>query len=217
MQTNLYIVRHGEAICNVERFVGGETGCQGLTERGHAQVERLAQWLARGKLKVDVLYASTFRRARETAQPLAEALNLPVQWDDDLQEHRPGEADGLAGSEAEERYGHIPLTDPYRAAAPGSESVAGFLVRAGTALDRIVREHQGQTVMVVAHGGVVDASFHLFLGLGAYTLAHAGFYTFHTSLTQWRTEVPDRPGEIQRWLLMRYNDVTHLADFGPSY
>ncbi len=211
MTTDLYIIRHGEAICNVEGLVGGALGCRGLTERGHAQVVRLAQRLAQGEIKADLLYASTFRRARETVQPLAEALGLPIQWDDELQELRPGTADGLSGSEAEERYGHIPLTDPYRAAAPGSESVAGFLVRACTRLDRIVRQHEGQTVVVVAHGGIVDASFHLFLGLSLHTLARAGFYTHHTSLTQWRTHSPQHPAQIPRWFLMRYNDTAHLA------
>ncbi len=211
MITDLYIIRHGEAICNVEAFVGGATGCRGLTERGHAQVERLAQRLAQGEIKADALYASTFLRTRETAQPLAEALGLPIQWDDDLQELRPGAADGLSGSEAEERYGRVLLTDPYRATIPGSESIAGFLVRAGTALDRIVRQHEGQTIVVVAHGGIVDASFHLFLGLSLHTLARAGFYTQHTALTQWRTHSAQHPGEFPRWFLMRYNDTAHLA------
>ena len=80
--------------------MGGMQGDRGLTERGVAQVEALARRLAQGEIAADVLYASTLPRARMTAEPVAEALNLPIHWDDDLQELRPGEADGLHIDEA---------------------------------------------------------------------------------------------------------------------
>src|SRR5437867_1180185 len=95
MTTNLYLIRHGEAYSNVEAVIGGMKGDRGLTERGFAQAQALARRLATGEIHADVLYASTLPRARMTAELVAEALKLPIRWDDDLHELRPGEADGL--------------------------------------------------------------------------------------------------------------------------
>jgi probable phosphoglycerate mutase len=208
MSTNLYIIRHGEAVCNVQPIAHGMKTCEGLTERGHEQVTRLAQRLRGGEIKADVLYASTITRARQTAEPIAEALGVPIRWDDELHEKRPGEeAEGLSWQEIEKRYGPYMHGQPYHIRIPGGESWASFLVRASTALDRIVRKHEDQTIVVVAHGGVVEASFYLFLNLGLST--PTGFWTHNTSLTQWRQHMDQGR---KRWFLVGYNDARHLNE-----
>ncbi len=207
MTTNLYIVRHGEAVCNVQGTNGGVESCQGLTERGHEQARRLGQRLATGEIAVDVLYASTLRRARETAEAASAGLTLPIHWDDDLQEVRPGEADGLTYSEVRERFETDETDNVYRPWAPGAESWAMFVARAGRMLNHLVHKHAEQSIMVVAHGGIVDSSFFTFMGLPLRAGGYVGFNTKHTSITQWRL---DRSERDERWLLMRYNDIAHL-------
>ena len=95
MPTNLYIIRHGEAYTNVEPVIGGMQGDRGLTERGIAQAEALARRLSTGEIAADVLYASTLPRTRATAEHVAAALKLPIVWDDELHELRPGASDGM--------------------------------------------------------------------------------------------------------------------------
>lgn len=207
MATNLYIVRHGEAICNVQGTNGGVESCQGLTERGHEQARRLGERLAAGEIKVDVLYGSTLRRARETAQAASEGLNLPIHWDDDLQEVRPGEADGLTYTEVRERFETDETDNVYRPWAPGAESWAMFVARAGRVLNRLVHQHAEQSIMVVAHGGIIDSTFFTLMGLPLRAGGYVGFNTKHTSITQWRLNQNERD---ERWLLMRYNDIAHL-------
>lgn len=204
--TELYIIRHGEAVCNVEGYAHGIESCRGLTERGHTQVARLAERLSHGEIKADILYASPIARARETAQPIAEALGLPIQWDDELHEKRPGEGEGLTWREIEERYGPFMHDQPYTTQMPGGESWASFLVRASTVLDHIIRQNQGKIIVVVAHGGIVEASFYLLLNLGLST--RTGFWTYNTSLTQWRQQGSEAN---PRWFLVRYNDSAHLT------
>lgn len=207
MPTNLYIIRHGEAVCNVENIVGGINGCQGLTERGHEQARRLGQRLATGEIHADVLYASTFRRARETAEAVSDGLKLPINWDDDLQEVRPGAADSMTYEEMRERFPFKAANRIYHPWAPGAESWAAFAARAGQALSRLAHQHRGQSIVVVAHGGIVDASFYMLMGLPMNAGRNIGFLTHHTAITQWRTE--DTPAG-ERWMLLRYNDVAHL-------
>src|SRR5436305_12659660 len=171
MATNLYLIRHGESYANVEGVMGGMLGDRGLTERGIAQAEALARRLATGEIVADVLYASTLPRARMTAELVAEALKLPISWDDDLHELRPGESDGMAVQEARERFEGFQrfLLEPFTPIAPGGESWGSFQMRASLALERLILRHQGQAIVVVAHGGSIEVSFLDLLGLGPLT------------------------------------------------
>ena len=90
--TQLYLIRHAEAMAAVKDFVGDG----GLTPLGILQAERLRDRLTASKeIEADVFIASTFPRARQTAEIIAPALGVPLAIDDSIQELRPGEADGI--------------------------------------------------------------------------------------------------------------------------
>lgn len=216
MITNLYLIRHGEAYSNVEPIMGGMQGDRGLTERGIAQVEALARRLAQGEIAADVLYASTLPRARMTAERVAEALNLPIHWDDDLQELRPGEADGLHIDEARARFPQMSLffKEYFTPIAPGGESWASFQFRASAALERLVTRHHGKTIVAVCHGGIVEVSFLFMLGLGPQVRGRNAFHIRNTAITHWR-QVTSRDGRLE-WQLITHNDCWHLRDLEPA-
>ena len=214
MTTDLYLIRHGEAMVNVEPIIGGMRGDAGLTDLGRKQAELLEERLRTEGLRADQLYVSTLPRALETAEYVARALQLPIQRDDDLQELRPGEADGLSVDEWRARFGgevaHL-ATRPFRAFSPGGESWAEFLVRAGATLARLIARHEDETVVAVCHGGVLEASFYLAFGLGG-TGNRVAFAPLNTSITHWR----HRRGEDgqSEWTLVTFNDAGHLAAAG---
>lgn len=210
--TTLALIRHGESRATVERVVGGDLGCSGLTELGRRQAAALRDRLARtGELRADVLLASTLPRAVETAEIIAPPLGSPeIVRDCDLCELHPGECDTLSWDEYDERYGVDMRARPYDPISPGGESLAEFNVRVGRALFRLAEDHQGQSVVVAAHGGVVMASMVCFLGLPAQRAVPADLWVTNTSITEWRC----RDG---RWALIRFNDAAHLAGVdGPS-
>jgi probable phosphoglycerate mutase len=207
MPTDLYLIRHGESVPNVEPIIGGMRGDAGLTARGRKQVELLEARLAASGLRADALYTSTLPRALQTAERVARALDLEPTPDDDWQELRPGEADGLSVAEWEARYG--PLDDDYRPFSPGGESWALFLVRVGAALRRVVARHPDQTVVVVCHGGVIDAAFYHAFGVGSAAFRHVRFAPLNTSITRWRHHPPSA-GAGSSWTLVTFNDAAHL-------
>jgi broad specificity phosphatase PhoE len=209
--TEIFLIRHGESFANVEPIIGGMRGDAGLTPRGRRQVDLLVERLAASRFQADVLSASTLPRARLTAERVSQVLGLPVQYDDEWQELRPGAADGLSHDEARRRFGELEwmAANPYRPFAPDGESWALFLVRVGGALTRLVARHPAQRVVVVCHGGVQDASFYHAFGLGA-TAFPVRFAPANTSITHWRCE-PGQPGEPPRWTLAAFNDAGHLA------
>ncbi|MBX3060779.1 MAG: histidine phosphatase family protein, partial [Anaerolineae bacterium] len=59
---HLYFVRHGESYVNLKEWSGGNSD-EGLTSLGQRQAEALGVWLPGELPALDVLYASTMRRA----------------------------------------------------------------------------------------------------------------------------------------------------------
>src|SRR5262249_47201196 len=183
MMTHVYLIRHGEAYCNVPPFsvVAGMKGDEGLTPRGRLQAERLRDRLrATHEIPADAFISSTLPRALQTAEILQPAFDLPIVLEDDVQELRVGEADGLPWAEYKDRLPDF-RKEPFRPFAPGGETWGQFVLRAGAALDRIARAHEGKTLALVCHGGVIDASLVLFFGLPTLLPPWARVHTRNTS------------------------------------
>lgn len=208
--TRLVLIRHGEANVAVEGIVGGHTGCTGLSPLGRHQAQRLRDRLARTKeIEADVLLTSALPRATETAAIIAPALGVEGEIEQrcDLCEIHPGESDGLTWDEYRERYGSVDmLNDPFAPMAPDGESVADFRARIGRALGGLAKEHEGRTVVVACHGGVVMASMSLFLGVPTDRKPLAEVWVDNTGITEWVRR------DDGRWRLVRHNDAAHLLD-----
>jgi 2,3-bisphosphoglycerate-dependent phosphoglycerate mutase len=217
MGTKLYLIRHGEAFANAENLLAGMRTDAGLTPRGIVQAERLRDRLAAtGEITPDVLLASTLPRAMQTAKIIAPALGLDIIPDDEVQEMHVGDADGMRLSEFLERYGPFKDSrqDPYTPLAPGGDSWGSFITRVGGALHRITDTYEDKSVVIVCHGGVVDASLLLGLGMAAVAPAIGQFHTSNTSITEWERGMLSQRSHIKRWRLIRYNDDLHTRDLG---
>lgn len=194
----------------VSRVIGGPRTCTGLSPLGRLQAERLRdRWAATPELDADVLIASQYPRAFETLQIVAPALgDLPILRDEGFGEHDPGpECDGLSYDTFLERYpeqrGRWDVFDPFAITFPGGETVAAFQFRVGKALRHLLDQHEGKTVVVACHGGVVDAV--LRLALKAPAMGGFEIFTVNTSITE-LVHVRESV-----WRLVRYNDSAHLA------
>jgi probable phosphoglycerate mutase len=200
------MIRHGEAVCNKEGIFGGEFGCHGLTDLGRKQSFALLHRLlmTRELMTASALYSSTLPRAIETADILTPGLaSLRVRRDGQLCELQPGEADGMSWEQVIATYGEPDWdTDPGRVVAPGGESWLGFYERCKGALERIIDEHRGELVVIVAHGGVIEQAMKLLFRLAPETRMR--LRTENCSMTE--IEFSERG---QR--LLRYNDRAPLA------
>ncbi|HEY6541791.1 MAG TPA: histidine phosphatase family protein [Ktedonobacteraceae bacterium] len=211
--TQLYLIRHAEAMAAIKGFIGDG----GLSPLGVTQAGRLRDRLAATKeIEADVLIASSFPRAQQTAEIIAPALGLSPLPDDTIQELRPGEADGMAVETYRKIYGEVDfMQNPYQPMAPGAENWGQFMLRVGEALDRIVRTYEGKTIVLVCHGGVIDGSFLYFFKMSAWTPPPTRFYTRNTSITHWK-QLASETQEKKSWHLMKYNDAFHLYDIGTT-
>jgi 2,3-bisphosphoglycerate-dependent phosphoglycerate mutase len=204
--THLVLVRHGDSDCNARGVVGGHAGCTGLSPLGVTQAQALCdRWEATGEMReASALYASVLPRAIETARIIAPALgDLPITAECDLCEIHPGECDGLTWVEFSRSYPTPDFSaDPDRPLSPGGESWSEFQRRVDTSLRALADRHEGETVVVACHGGVINSSL---VALGfAYPQVRLDLRTLNTSITEWEREAG-------RWRLLRYNDSAHLA------
>jgi probable phosphoglycerate mutase len=210
--TRLIYVRHGESNSTVARVIGGHRTCSGLSPLGVQQAERLRdRWRANPEFAPDRILASQFVRAQQTAHTVAEAFDgSGVEVDERFGEHDPGpECDGMAMSEFVAAYGTESWEeDPFGVTFPGGETLALFHYRIGSAIRSLIEEHPDGTILVVCHGGVIDAAVRLALR----TPSTGGFLlsTLNTSITE--LELATR----NKWVLRRYGDAAHLAGLPPS-
>ena len=200
------LVRHGESRATIERFVGGPRSCTGLTDHGRLQAEALRNRLSAGHdVEATALFASNFPRALETANIIAPSIgSLPVSVDSGWGEHDPGpDCDGMTYDEFIERFG-VPRWDgdPHDVVYPGGETISQFHDRVMETLRRTVRQHEGGTVVIACHAGVIDAVMRNTLHMH-----QTGKFELHTQNTS-LTELLHVQGS--KWRLLRYNDSAHL-------
>lgn len=154
-------IRHGEPIGG--RAYRGHGIDDPLSEVGWAQM-----WAALGE---DCLWtqivSSPLRRCRAFAERLAVHHGLPLALDKRLREVGFGAWEGRTPDEIRAsdpaEYGAF-FRDPVRNRPPGAEPLEAFFGRVASALDDMLREHASQSVLVVAHAGVIRAALAHVLG-----------------------------------------------------
>jgi len=125
-----------------------------LSTEGVRQAARLAAWLA--SERVDAVYASPLRRARETAEPLAAAHGLPVRIEPGVVEFDPHSASYVPLEEIKAESREL-WQELVSGGLTAGVDVALFRRTVAAALERVVAAHPGARVAVVCHGGVVNA------------------------------------------------------------
>ena len=99
--TVILLARHGQSDWNRERRWQGHAD-RPLTDEGKRQAGALADRLE--DIPVDAIYSSDLRRARETAEVVAERRGLEIHERSELREVDVGSWSGLTRDEAEERF-----------------------------------------------------------------------------------------------------------------
>ena len=157
--TRVIVVRHGQTEWNVQARIQGQ-GDSNLTPEGIAQARAIAQRLA--KEPFDALISSDLGRAFETARVIAQRCNLPIATDERLRERCFGVGEGMTYDEVDRAYpgafARIRNVDP-DFIIPNGESRRQFHDRVRDAFESLAQAHQGRTIVIVTHGGVLATFF----------------------------------------------------------
>jgi probable phosphoglycerate mutase len=145
----LLLCRHGETDWNRDRRLQGQTDVP-LNDRGRAQAAALARELA-GE-PIDAVYSSDLARAYETARAVAEPHGLEVVRLRALRERDFGSWEGLTDAEIRQRF-----PDARDRPWGDGETREQLAERVLAVLDELAERHPGGRVVVVAHGGPINA------------------------------------------------------------
>lgn len=157
--TRVVAIRHGETAWNLHSRVQGQLDVP-LNDRGRWQARRAALVLADEPF--DAIYASDLSRAHETALIVAHAHGATVFCDSGLRERGFGIFEGHTFDEIERRWPALSLRWRRRDAdfsPEGGETLEDFYQRSVGTASRIAAAHAGQSVALVAHGGVLDCLY----------------------------------------------------------
>ncbi|MEK9151676.1 MAG: histidine phosphatase family protein [Patescibacteria group bacterium] len=150
-----YLVRHGEAENNVRSILNSlpEIKTYPLTKRGMEQISKTAKFLA--TVDAAALFSSPIERTKETAEIIADATGLLVEFDERLREAGMGIFNGRKQAELLEKYG-----DPQMRISPdpadGVESFIEVRGRLKSFLDEVKKKYTGKKVVVVSHGDTLE-------------------------------------------------------------
>jgi len=201
-KTRLYLIRHGETKWNREGRYQGWADIE-LSEEGHEQASLLAKRF--DYLNLDAIYSSPLKRAVATAEPIAQKKGLEVILDEHFKEINFGEWEGHTVAELTQMYGQPYLDffkDPFQNTMPGEGSFGHVAKRAMAGFAKIMKQHEGQRVAIVSHGGLLRVLLVALLGLD--NNMYRSMWLTNTSIT-----MVDITADGQRFL-MTLNDKAHL-------
>lgn len=150
--TRLFLVRHGEV--EGDGVLHGHVDVP-LTPRGRGQLEAVAERLAPEPLAA--VYSSDLQRARIGAELVCRGRDVPVRTDPAFRELHMGEWDGRSFRElwdVDRARVQSWWADLERFPLPGGESLTQLRDRIVGPLHELLAKHRGESICLVAHGGV---------------------------------------------------------------
>ena len=163
--SRLLLVRHGDTELNSAERYWGHTDVE-LSAAGLRQAERLRDRLATEK--INAIYSSDLLRASVTAKIIASRHQLDVITCAELQEINFGDVEGLTFDEISRLYPEVTklwVERSLKLEYPGGESLDQFNNRVSKFQDRLEKHAAEETILIVAHSGVLRTLVCQLLGI----------------------------------------------------
>ena len=191
--TKLTVIRHGQTRWNLEARQQGQLDNE-LIELGVRQAQAIADTLDNNRF--EALYSSDLSRAVQTAEIIAQKVNLKVLTDSRLREWHLGILQGLTFPEFQQKYHReyvrFQSGDPDYI-IPGGESVRQRHQRCITCANELAQQHPGKQIIIITHGRILDSFLINTLDLPLtttrnYSNINASINIFTISKGQWKLE-----------------------------
>jgi broad specificity phosphatase PhoE len=152
----IYLVRHGENTANLTGEFSYKHVDYSLTPKGRVQAQQTAAFFK--DKRIDAIYSSPLKRARETAAIIGQALELPVTNVEQFREVNVGDLEGRPPT-AENWAIHNRIVADWlsgkrEVAFPGGENCLQLLRRMQEGLLEVTRTQEGKHLIIVGHGGL---------------------------------------------------------------
>ena len=199
--SRLFLVRHGNTKSNSAERFWGQTDVE-LSDSGIKQAEQLRDRLSTEK--IDAIYSSNLCRASMTAKIVSSRHQLGIIACNELQEINFGNVEGLTFKEISQLYPELTaswFTQSPNFKFPGGESIVEFDNRVKDFLQRLEKHAPEETILIVAHSGVLRLIICNVLGIESWRWRQIRIDLASISIMQTYPEVA---------ILSLLNDVSHL-------
>ncbi|MGO4269737.1 histidine phosphatase family protein [Paenibacillus sp. TAF58] len=191
----IYFVRHG---VDDEGYRGGWSQ-RGLNVEGYRQSEKLGCYLKDNQNTYEIhrIVSSDLQRALDTANEIANFLDLSVESSNQWRETNNGVIAGIPNEIVNERFyglyfSSLRMDERY----PGGESPLEFYLRIEETFKRLCEEQSTknhlENVIIVTHGGVINVVYHILKGLewtnknNSFPASNTGIHKVENSNGQWK-------------------------------
>ena len=160
----LLFIRHGQTDFNKNKLPQGQEIDAPLNDTGIKQAEEAAKSLPED---IDLVIASPLKRASQTAEILNKKLNKKLEFNNDIKELRYGSLAGKPWSEIVEITGSKDIHEKddktlFDYKKFGGDSAEDLKQRVAKFVSEVKEKHPNKTILIVTHGGVIDAMHILF-------------------------------------------------------
>lgn len=199
--TRLLLVRHGETKLNSSQRYWGRTDVA-LSTVGLGQAERLRDRLATEK--IDITYSSDLKRAWLTAETIVSRHKMKIITCPELREIDFGQLEGLTFDQVSQLYPEVSrlwLERSPKLKYPGGESLRQLNDRVNNFMHRLEKHGEEETILIVAHSGVLRT-------LACQLLGAAARHRWQIRLDLASLTIVET--YLQEAILTLLNDVSHL-------
>ena len=151
-----YIIRHGQTNWNKEGRIQGKTDIE-LNEEGIKQAQEAKRILK--DYPIDMIVSSTLKRARKTAEIINETKQVPIIFDNGIEERGFGDFEGKVRKEIHDEILDLEILDNYNLNKEykGVETIRSLCDRVWRLIDELKEEYTEKNILFVTHGGVTRA------------------------------------------------------------
>jgi 2,3-bisphosphoglycerate-dependent phosphoglycerate mutase len=154
------LLRHAESEGNLSAVIQGQSDYP-LSRSGTEQAKALALEWKSDHIAFDLIISSPLLRASQTAEIIADSLQVPIEFDPTWKERNFG---SLQGTNVKDIDQNIDFFHPYQPIGGSGESQLDLFTRAGLALQRLLQQPPG-SYLVVSHGGILNKALYVILGI----------------------------------------------------
>ena len=199
------LLRHGLSVANQDQILQGRHDSP-LSEKGRRQVDELLSNWASQEIHFDLIISSPLLRARQTAEIIAEKLETEIEFDEIWMERDGGEAEGVDLATARTWYEDRPPPSAYEPLFDTGESEWELFLRAGAAVQALLRKPPG-SYLIVSHGGILGSAMRAILGVppdaGRHRPVRIAFHNTGYAVLRYNSEEA-------RWIIEKINATNHL-------
>jgi broad specificity phosphatase PhoE len=159
----IYLVRHGENLANITHEFSCKHVDYSLTPKGVCQAQQTAAFF-RDK-DIHEIFASPLKRAKETAEIIAEPLGLPVTIMEHFREIDVGVFEKMLPTrenwELHNHYFEEWFNGNYQLSFPGGENHLTLIKRMRAGLCEVTHDKDKRNIVIIAHGGIFTRTMYM--------------------------------------------------------